>query len=170
MKRSVIIPTANALARVEQTLASLMDLQCVPDEVIVVQNGLSENDRRENGTQYIAVAERFQSIGLKFFYDNVPGLLSGRHRGAREATGELLVFIDDDVTFSPNWLAELASVFDDPEIVLAGGPSRPVFECDPPQWMARYWQPTPCGGRQMAQLSLLELAAETVVTIDPDLV
>ena len=36
--------------------------------------------------------------------DPQPGLLAGRHRGAREARGEILIYLDDDVRVSEGWL------------------------------------------------------------------
>jgi len=93
-----------------------------------------------------------------FLATTFPGLLRGGIGGAREATGELLVFIDDDVKrFSAELVWRIGECFDDPEIVFWGGPSRPVFECDPHSGWPRYWQPdNPAAGDKMAQLSLLE--------------
>lgn len=170
MTRSVIIPTAKTLQCVDPTLRSLAALDDRPEEVIVVQNGLSEHDRDLDRANYDSVAEHYDHLHLKIVYDNVPGLLSGRHRGWAESTGELLVFIDDDVTMVPSWLTELTNVFADPAIVLASGPSRPLFETPPPQWLTQNWRPTPCGGRQIAQLSLLELNTHETTTIDTNLV
>ncbi len=170
MKRSVIIPTAKTLGCVDQTLRSLASLDDRPDEVIVVQNGLSEQDRDLDRANYDRIAEQYERLHLKIVDDEVPGLLSGRHRGMDESTGELLVFIDDDITVAPGWLRELSSVFADPEVVLATGPSRPAFETEPPEWLTQCWRPTPCGGRQMAQLSLLELNTSDTTTIDADFV
>lgn len=170
MIRSVIIPTAKTLRCVDQTLRSLAALDECPEEVIVVQNGLSDLDRDQDAANYDRVTEQYSRLHLKLIYDDVPGLLSGRHRGWTESTGELLVFIDDDITMVPGWLTELTRVFADPAIVLASGPSRPVFETQPPQWLTQSWRPTPCGGRQIAQLSLLELNADDITAIDTDLV
>lgn len=170
MKRSVVIPTVKTLGRIDRTLSSLASLDDRPEEVIVVQNGLSEQDRHGDQTSYQRVAQQYDCLHLKIVYDDVPGLLSGRHRGAEESTGDLLVFIDDDITVAPDWLMGLSSLFADPEIVLATGPSRPAFESEPPPWLTQCWRPTPCGGRQMAQLSLLELNTDDAVPIDTDLV
>lgn len=170
MKRSVIIPTVKTLAEIEQSLQSLQALIAPPEEVIVVQNGLTDAERKRDRDAYAGYTDRFKPLRLKFFHDDVPGLLTGRHRGAMEATGELLIFVDDDVTFSPNWLHELSGVFQDPDVALAGGPSLPAFAAEPPNWLQRCWHSTPCGGRKMAQLSLLELKTNTTIEIAPDLV
>ncbi|TWU16317.1 Glycosyl transferase family 2 [Allorhodopirellula heiligendammensis] len=170
MKRSVIIPTANTLRCLDPTLQSLASLADRPEDVVVVQNGLNEQARLADRVDYDRVAQQYDCLHLKIVYDEVPGLLSGRHRGVQESRGDLLVFIDDDITVSSDWLTELSSVFNDAEVVLATGPSLPAFEIEPPAWLPQCWRPTPCGGRQLAQLSLLELNTAAPVEIDTDLV
>ena len=44
-----------------------------------------------------------------------------KNLAVREATGELLVFLDCDVLPEPGWLAQLLAPFDDPEISVVGG-------------------------------------------------
>src|SRR5687768_13693817 len=46
-----------------------------------------------------------------------------RNRAASEARGEILAFIDDDATASPEWLTTACRYFDDhPDVVAIGGP------------------------------------------------
>ncbi|MBB3204277.1 GT2 family glycosyltransferase [Rhodopirellula rubra] len=168
--QSVIIPTANSLDHASNTLDSLEKLEAPPHETILVQNALPDDSRYRDFNRYTDFANHYKDIGLKIFFESTPGLLSGRHRGAAEATGDLLIFVDDDVTFASDWLSELSGVFDNPKIALAGGPSVPVFAYEPPQWLKNCWQSTPCGGRQMAQLSLLQLDTNDTIDVDPDLV
>ncbi len=170
MDRTVIIPTAKMLRYVEPTLQSLATLADRPEEVIVVQNGLPTEVQQQDLARYQTLATHFPNLNLKLFYDEVPGLLSGRHRGLQEASGDLLIFVDDDVTFTPNWLAAFTDAFTDPQTAVAGGPSSPAFAIEPPDWLLEHWQPTPCGGRLMIQLSLLQLNTQAPVSIDFDLI
>jgi glucosyl-dolichyl phosphate glucuronosyltransferase len=167
---SVIIPTSHTLRELEATLLSLADLNVRPSEVFVIQNGLTDSLQKQEASIYETIERKFGSFNLRVIYEQTPGLLSGRHRGFFESKEELLVFVDDDVTFSPRWLESLASAFDDPTVVLAGGPSVPHFQSEPPAWLDRYWQKTACGGRMMAQLSLLELNQTTPRKIEPWLI
>jgi GT2 family glycosyltransferase len=50
-----------------------------------------------------------------------------RNLGAREARGDVLVYLDDDAWPRANWLAELLAAFADPRVVAASGP---VFRGD----------------------------------------
>jgi glycosyltransferase involved in cell wall biosynthesis len=47
---------------------------------------------------------------------------------ARIATGELLAFVDSQVTVSPGWIKEVLRLFEDQTLVVAGGPVVPVGE------------------------------------------
>lgn len=47
-----------------------------------------------------------------------------RNKGAREATGDIVIFIDDDVVCNPDWLRSIIQVFErDPFIAGVSGPS-----------------------------------------------
>ena len=111
------------------------------------------------------IEERFPELTWRYFYEAVPGLLSGRHRGAEEARGDVLTFLDDDVLLEPGWFAALENAFADPNVALAGGPSRPQFEIAPPHWLAGLW--LECKeGRYCSDLSLIELGSSPT-PVDP---
>jgi hypothetical protein len=108
---------------------------------------------------------------LRYIVEPSPGLHNGRHRGMREANGEILAYIDDDVEVGPRWIASLACAFRDQSVALVGGNNRPRFDRSPPAWLKRLWeQPSPCGeGRAIPYLSVVELPGE-VRDIAPSLV
>jgi hypothetical protein len=74
-----------------------------------------------------------------------------------EATGEILVFTDDDIEAVPGWLAAIVSGFDDPQVQLLGGKNLPKYEIAPPAWIEEFWEDAPGGGRYCFYLSLLDL-------------
>jgi glucosyl-dolichyl phosphate glucuronosyltransferase len=86
----------------------------------------------------------------------MPGLLSGRHCGAKEARGEILVFIDDDVVLSASWLDGVVHAFGNPDVALVGGPSLPEYEVDPPEWLESLWHYDADGRRTLLELSLID--------------
>jgi glucosyl-dolichyl phosphate glucuronosyltransferase len=90
---------------------------------------------------------------VRYVREEKVGNTFARHAGARLATGELLVFTDDDVTFSPSWLKAYSDAFrKHPEMVAAGGPARPAWEVPPPQWLLDYMG----DGRWFGILALLD--------------
>jgi glycosyltransferase involved in cell wall biosynthesis len=134
---SVIIPTYNRCTLLQRTLQSVAHLDASPNtfEVIVVDNGSTDATLES----FEFVRSRFRKIDFRYFREPIPGLLSGRHRGVREARGDICAFLDDDVRLNPDWLRALEEGFQDPAIILAGGPSRPLFECSPPNWLSNFY-------------------------------
>src|SRR5262249_16936709 len=130
---SIIIPTLNRCQYLLQTLASLAAISDGERdlEIIIMDNGSS--DRTLEGFQ--SIAEKNPWLSLRYFRDDMPGLLTGRHRGAKEARGDILAYLDDDVLLAPTWIDALQDAFADPTVALVGGPSRPSYEVEPPDWL-----------------------------------
>ena len=138
---SVVIPTRNRAALLNKNLESLT-VQTYPSirfEVIVVDNGSTDTTAE--------VCQRFQQKipQLKHIYDPRPGLHNGRHAGLMEASGEILVYADDDIEALPTWLEGIAESFIDPAVGLVGGKILPKFESPPPEWVAMLSRKTSTG-------------------------
>ena len=95
---SLIIPPLNRAEVLRRTLRSIVAVVHPSDsvEIIVVDN--ASVDRTAEVCREVRM--RFPQYEWRYFYEPVPGLLSGRHRGAKEAQGEILSFLDDDVLFA----------------------------------------------------------------------
>ena len=99
-KASIIIPTYNKINRLRLVLKSL-ESQITDDvEVIVVFDGCDDN-----------VIEEFK--GLNLAYNPIPvinktnlGRSRARNRGLEKATGEIIIFLDDDRIVSPDYIEE----------------------------------------------------------------
>ena len=104
MKYSLIVPTYNRAGTLKLTLESISSaVNAEAIEILVVDNGSDDDTRRVCKK----IEERFPQLTWRYFYEPVPGLLSGRHRGAEEARGEVLTFLDDDVLLEPGWFEAL---------------------------------------------------------------
>ncbi|MDD2807216.1 MAG: glycosyltransferase family A protein [Patescibacteria group bacterium] len=103
-KISIIITTRNRLNALKKyALASLEHLQfdTLPYEIIIIDN--NSND----GT-YIYLQQYAQNNKLlKVFQEKIISISAGRNKGIKMATGELLIFIDDDCEVDPEWLSRL---------------------------------------------------------------
>jgi hypothetical protein len=68
------------------------------------------------------------------------GLTPARLRGIREATGGLLVFVDDDNVLDADFLEIALRVSKEKQFLGSwSGQCRPAFEEKPPDWTRRYW-------------------------------
>lgn len=163
IEASIIIPSFNRATLLEDALASLLALDSPYDayEIIVVDNGSTDNTK---GLVDAAITSH-PSHRLRYFYEPIPGLLAGRHRGALEAKGATLVFVDDDIEADPGWLAAIMDTFKDPDVHLVGGRNLPKYGSNPPDWLESFWNRNDhhnvCG-----YLSLLDLG-DKAMEIDP---
>jgi hypothetical protein len=152
---SVVLPTSGRARSLAGTLPTVLT-QSLPAgdfEVIVVENGVAAGAERA----VRKAARRDPGRSLRYVHDPTPGLLTGRHRGALEARGEILVFADDDIDADPGWLAAIVDAFADPTVHLVGGRNLPRYEAPPPAWVEGFWYTPPYGGRACVYLSLLDL-------------
>ncbi len=165
MYLSIIIPTSNRSQELSNAIESLTKQTLSQDtfEVIVVENGSAINAKE--------ITENFRNKikNLYYFYEPVPGLLAGRHRGVSEAQGDILVFIDDDIIADNGWLEAVAQTFEDRDIQLVGGRNLPWYETEPPEWMEAFWITEPDGGKWCGYLSLLDFGDKYRI-IDPSLI
>jgi glycosyltransferase involved in cell wall biosynthesis len=160
---SIIVPTLNRSDSLRLALHSFT-CQIYPEkqfELLVVDNGSTDDTL---GVVETARSE-FPSHNIGYFREPVPGLLSGRHRGAQEAAGEILVFVDDDIEADDVWLSAILETFKDPSVHLVGGPSIPRFETSPPRWIEKFFHYRQ-GRLICTELSLLDIG-DTEIRIDP---
>jgi glycosyltransferase involved in cell wall biosynthesis len=95
MKFSVVIATRNRAALLDGALASLRAQLGAPEiEAIVIDNGSSDDTR--------AVAERH---GARYLFEAQPNRALARNAGIAAATGEIVLFVDDDVILPPYFAA-----------------------------------------------------------------
>jgi len=164
---SVIIPTFNRSSFLKDALESICDQNIRPDEyeIIVIDNGSTDNTKKVVNR----IRQRNRKNYIKYIYEPEPGLLAGRHRGAFEANGDILVYVDDDIKADKEWLKVIKKTFDTyPDVQLVGGKILPEFEIDPPDWIRFFWSDNRlsnvCG-----ELSLLDLGNK-VCNINPNFI
>ena len=92
---TVAICTRDRPEDLRKCLAGIMELSGTPYETLVVDNCPS-NDQTE------AVVAQFPNV--RYICEPVPGLNHARNCALREATGDIVAFIDDDAVPDPDWL------------------------------------------------------------------
>ena len=98
---SVVIPALNEERLLGGLLSDLAAQSRPPDEVFVVDAG------SEDGT--VAVAERFPFVEV---IRSTPPVAVGRNAGGRQASGDVIVFLDADVRLPETFLAGFLGEFE----------------------------------------------------------
>jgi glucosyl-dolichyl phosphate glucuronosyltransferase len=137
MKFSIIIPTVNRSSSLEITINSLLSLDFPPQdyEILIVDNGSTDSTEQVTKTAIESNVER----QIKYHFEPIPGLLSGRHRGAFESKGDILVYVDDDIEADRGWLQAISEAFEDSDTHLVGGKNLPKYQSSPPDWLDAFW-------------------------------
>lgn len=97
---SVIIPAYNEEEFIQQTLQALTVNKSL--EVIVVDNGSTDR-----------TAEIASQEGARVIEFPVGTIAAVRNRGVQDASAEVLIFIDSDVTVTPEWHEKLSAVLEE---------------------------------------------------------
>lgn len=95
-KVSVIIPSFNEEKNIEDCLKTILDQTYPNFEVILVDDGSSDK-----------TVDIIQNYPVKLLKQSHQGPAKARNLGAKEAQGEILVFMDSDMTFEKNFLNDL---------------------------------------------------------------
>ena len=156
------MPTRDRAERLGLALRSLarQTLPLSNFEVVVVDNGSVDKTK--------AVVAEFENVflSIRYIYEPSPGLHVGRHQGCRQAKGDILVFIDDDVEAFPTLLSSIAAGFEDSAVALVGGKCLPKYDGPVPDWISAMWARNSQGEQILGYLSLIDLG-ERPRLIDP---
>lgn len=135
MKLSVIICTYNPKPIYFARCLKALQAQTLPPyawELIVIDNHSDEPLAGRTDLAWHPEARIVREDKL--------GLTPARLRGITEASGDLLVFVDDDNVLDPDYL-QVARDYSDahPWLGSWSGQCRPGFDETPPEWTRRYW-------------------------------
>ena len=134
MRITVAICTRNRPMQLRQTLEQMTNLAIPPDtqwELLVVNNNCTDTTD--------TVLDAFTSrLPLRRLFQPTPGKSHALNLAIREATGEYILWTDDDVLVDPNWMTAYRAAFAQwPESAVFGGPIEPRFAGSPPSWLQR---------------------------------
>src|SRR5580704_1493640 len=107
MRITVILCTHNrcrSLAKALESVAASQLSTSTDWEVLVVDNNSSDQTREAVETYCRRYPVRF-----RYVFEPQPGKSYALNSGIREALGEILAFMDDDVTVEPTWLQNLTA-------------------------------------------------------------
>ncbi len=100
---SVIIPTYNEEKSIKACLNSLLKTKNTDFEIIVIDDGSTDNSKFKVQSSKLQLKIK----NLIYLQQDHKGPGAARNLGAKYAKGDILVFVDSDMTFSGNFLQEL---------------------------------------------------------------
>ena len=112
---SLIISTRNRPALVRDVVRSVLDSVVLPTELVIVdQSDTAHADLTQRPPETTAQ--------LRYLWEPARGLSRGRNTGIATATGEILVFLDDDVLVPPTWFETIVGALAEagPRTVVTG--------------------------------------------------
>jgi glycosyltransferase involved in cell wall biosynthesis len=131
---TVAICTRNRSALLDTTLASLSQMTIPPHAtmaVVVVNNDSTDNTEA-------VISKYTERLRIRSVLETRLGAAFARNRAVESASGDYMLWTDDDAVVAPNWLSAYVDAFGRyPEGVVFGGPIRLKFEGTPPAWMQR---------------------------------
>jgi hypothetical protein len=65
---------------------------------------------------------------------HLQGLSGARNTGVDVATGEIVLFLDDDAVAAPDWIGRLTAAYRDARVLGVGGRARPQWRTHRPAW------------------------------------
>jgi glycosyltransferase involved in cell wall biosynthesis len=106
---SIVIPTRNRRAEVENLLTNILSQTFKPQEIIMVDD--SKND--ETYLLSDKVQARFGELGINLvhIYGDNNGISAARNKGMDMARSEIVLFVDDDVTLDKNYIHQIFEVY-----------------------------------------------------------
>jgi len=164
MNVSVILCTYNRCQILPKTLESLAAsrlAQSVEWEVVVVDNNSTDRTREVVESFYRQFPGRF-----RYVFEPRPGKSFALNTGIRQARGEVLAFLDDDVTVDPSWLENLTASLQGLGWAGTGGRTLLAEPFEPPPWLA-LGKPYHMGGVLAAMYDLGDQACEIGATWAP---
>jgi glycosyltransferase involved in cell wall biosynthesis len=103
---SIVVPTRNRARLLDRLLSSLRSLQYPRWEVIVVDDGSTDDTRQ------VAERRRRDGLPLTYLYEPWRKMGAARNLAMSRARGEIFAFTDDDCTVDPQWLQAIAATFE----------------------------------------------------------
>ena len=111
---SVIIPTYYRYIQIERLLNDLLSQSILPHEIIVVD----QTPKKEKPLNFY---DNFIRNNVKVYYHNKASLSAPRNFAAKKAKTDLLLFLDDDIIISEDFIKNHLEVFSENDVDVVNG-------------------------------------------------
>jgi len=135
---TVVVCTRNRSLDLLQACEAIYEADFDPQrwEMLIVDNASSDD------THEVAKAFADRHPGrVRLLVEKEVGLSAARNAGIAAATGNIVIFVDDDAFPEPDWLASYVTAFEREQVMCAGGPVAPLFAGELPPWFRGRYLP-----------------------------
>ncbi len=139
MRVSVIIPTKNRASELRIVTSNLLEQTLLPNEIVIIDQSADQRSRRAVEQAFGAASDAIRnSVRLQYVLDrSINGGSAARNRGMELATGEVCLFLDDDVELEKNFVEEIVRALRArPDATAICGM---ITNYLPPSWGFRLW-------------------------------
>jgi glycosyltransferase involved in cell wall biosynthesis len=138
MDVSIIICTRNRADSLKHTLVSIGRMSVPPGwtaELLIVDNGSTDH------TPAVAQAARLRNLAVRYLCEPKSGVSHARNTGVAEASGQIIIFTDDDIRVPVNWIEGMCGPIRKEMADAVAGQIRPAPHLERPwlKGMLRAW-------------------------------
>ena len=130
---SAVVCTYNRCESLRDTMRALQE-QAVSEgdalEILVVNNNSTDRTK-----EVVEEEARHARWPIRYLFESQQGKSHALNQAIREASGEFLVFTDDDVIPDPKWAKTLWQTAEEFHADAVGGPIFPIWIRRPPSWL-----------------------------------
>ena len=120
-KISVVIPTKNRFQDIIKCIESILIQTLLPDEIVIVDS--SDTDELKSNLDDLLQNK------IAFKYIHAPlSLTQARNVGIKESTGDVIIFLDDDVILDRDYIKETMHVFNNDSEKKVGGVTGNIID------------------------------------------
>jgi len=137
-KCSIIICTYNRLNLLRLCIQSIVALKSSPAdfEVLIIDN--NSNDGTEIFCKELSAV--YPDHHWRYIKETNQGIAFARTRGAKEAAGEIIAYIDDDCIAESTWLNAILKFYNEhPDAMSTGGKIIPKYLVPVADWFGKYF-------------------------------
>lgn len=118
---SIIIPTKNRKESLQECLTSLVEHTSYPYKELIVVDSSDEKRIREENEKFVG------NLNGIYVHERRRGVSIARNAGLKIASGDILVFLDDDFVVTKGWLRVLIRNYQEKRIACCTGRMLPRY-------------------------------------------
>jgi len=124
MRTSIIIPTKDRPHDLAECFGSILGQSLSPDELMIVDDGDLPSEFIEN----LKIQAKEKEIDFIYVKKTVRGLCKSRNIAVKQASGDIIFFLDDDVVLDKEYIRHILDIYENDNDNRIGGVQGRIIE------------------------------------------